>query len=296
MCWHLCVTEALLGVHFAQDLGVDSGGFGRLISKMRAQPALQQVDLQMLFEHPTVRSLAEALVALSEGGSDSDEEGEAEVASLLDGFLARLEATPHAVCAESGCQGMSCRQLFKLAVSYQHLLHQTLRAKRQPETREPEPCVAICLELPERLAAMVAAVREGCAFCVLEPRCDVQEQLRVAKPQLLLASKAEATWTCLEQHCKLLAPEAAWPQSARHCAVPLEKSRSFMLARLAGSHNIRSRAEVTCSLLDVSSAALPGKLPKQRRGLASGTCCIALATAGTSATAGGYGDRFMWLL
>ena len=49
---------------------MDSGGFGRLISKMRAQPSLQQVDLQMLFEHPTVRSLSRALVVLPCGFSD----------------------------------------------------------------------------------------------------------------------------------------------------------------------------------------------------------------------------------
>lgn len=37
-----------------QELGIDSGGFGRLISKMRQHRSLGQVDLQMLFEHPTV--------------------------------------------------------------------------------------------------------------------------------------------------------------------------------------------------------------------------------------------------
>ena len=44
--------------HFMEDLGVDSGGFGRLISQTRSKPSLQKIDLQMLFEHPTVRSLA----------------------------------------------------------------------------------------------------------------------------------------------------------------------------------------------------------------------------------------------
>ena len=63
---------------------------------------------------------------------------------------------------------------------------------------------------------MIAAVREGCAFCVLDPGSDVTQQLqqlRLAKPQLLLGTKAQSTWTCLEQNCRLLAPEVARSQA-----------------------------------------------------------------------------------
>jgi len=208
--------------HFMEDLGVDSGGFGRLISQMRARPSLQQVDLQLLFEHPTVRSLAAAL-ALSSDDSDSDREDGAEIAEgLVHDFMARLEEMPHVICAESGCQSISYHQLSKLSASYQQLLHQM--------KHESSGCVAICLELPGRLAAMLAAAREGRTFCILDSSSSdlsLLEQLRVAKPQMLLARRAEmaeARWTCLEQHCKL--------------------------------------ANVVC--VDVSSPSLPSKTLKQR--------------------------------
>ncbi|CAE7826592.1 lgrD [Symbiodinium sp. CCMP2592] len=219
--------------HFMEDLGVDSGGFGRLISQMRARPSLQQVDLQLLFEHPTVRSLAAAL-ALSGDDSDSDHEGGAEIAEgLVHDFMARLEEMPHVICAESGCQSISYHQLSKLSASYQQLLHQR---KHEPSG---SGCVAICLELPGRLAAMLAAAREGRTFCILDSSSSdlsLLEQLRVAKPQMLLARRAEmaeARWTCLEQHCKL--------------------------------------ADVVC--VDVGSPSLQSKMPKQRA--SAQVACIA---------------------
>lgn len=44
--------------HFMEDLGIDSGGFGRLISRMRqGKGKLCQVNLQMLFEYPTMPEL-----------------------------------------------------------------------------------------------------------------------------------------------------------------------------------------------------------------------------------------------
>ena len=55
--------------HFMKDLGVDSGSFGRLISQMMSKPSLQKSDLQMLLEHPTVRSIA-ALLSLQSAESD----------------------------------------------------------------------------------------------------------------------------------------------------------------------------------------------------------------------------------
>jgi len=197
--------------HFMEELGVDSGGFGRLISQMRMRPSLRQVDLQMLFDHPTVRSLASAL-ALSSMDSDSeDEEGSGlpDSDALLQGVMSHLEATPHAVCAEAGCHSVTYLQLFKLAASYQQLLHQNLKMQEAVRGR----CVAICLDVPERMAAVLAVLREGCTFCLMDPRSSgstIMEQLRLTKPGLLLATKADhATWMRLEGHCRLLASEAA---------------------------------------------------------------------------------------
>ena len=56
-----------------EDLGVASGSFGRLISQMMSKPSLQKSDLQMLLEHPTVRSTA-ALLSLQTAESDSEGE------------------------------------------------------------------------------------------------------------------------------------------------------------------------------------------------------------------------------
>ena len=49
-----CHHRSSFSLAWLQELGIDSGGFGRLISKMRQHQSLGQVDLQMLFEHPTV--------------------------------------------------------------------------------------------------------------------------------------------------------------------------------------------------------------------------------------------------
>ena len=59
--------------YFMEDLGVASGSFGRLISQMMSKPSLQKSDLQMLLEHPTVRSIA-ALLSLQSAESDSEGE------------------------------------------------------------------------------------------------------------------------------------------------------------------------------------------------------------------------------
>ena len=197
--------------HFMEDLGVDSGGFGRLISQMRMRASLRQVDLQMLFDHPTARSLAAALAVSSNDSDSEDEEGNGlpDSDALLQGVVSHLEATPHAVCAEAGCHSVTYRQLFKLAAAYQQLLHQKLKTHEAARGR----CVAICLDVPERMSAVLAVLREGCTFCVMDPRSSgstIMEQLRLTKPGLLLATKADhATWMRLEGHCRLLASEAA---------------------------------------------------------------------------------------
>jgi len=227
--------------HFMEDLGVDSGGFGRLISQMRMRASLRQVDLQMLFDHPTARSLAAALAVSSNDSDSEDEEGNGlpDSDALLQGVVSHLEATPHAVCAEAGCHSVTYRQLFKLAAAYQQLLHQKLKTHEAARGR----CVAICLDVPERMSAVLAVLREGCTFCVMDPRSSgstIMEQLRLTKPGLLLATKADhATWMRLEGHCRLLA------------------------------------SEVGCTVLDVSASAPPAKQRRARQ--ASGPCCIAFA-------------------
>ena len=106
----LSVDEWNRDSHFMEDLGVDSGGFGRLISQMSSKPSLQKIDLQMLFEHPTVRSLA---ACLSEQSADSDSEEEVvlETNTLLDSFLEVVKEHPHAICLEVNQQSMSYLQL-----------------------------------------------------------------------------------------------------------------------------------------------------------------------------------------
>ncbi|CAJ1402177.1 unnamed protein product, partial [Effrenium voratum] len=188
------VTEAWSrNDHFMEDLGVDSGGFGRLITKMRARPRLHKVDLQMLFEYPTVAALAKHL---SEESADSDDEAtDSAGETFVDAFLASdVTANPHSLCYESRCEALSHLQMQRLASAYQRLLH---RAK----PRRPAP-VAILLQGYQQMAAMVAACMEGFAFCLLDNTEHLAEQLQqlgpcavMAEPQTLseLAWKAQTS-------------------------------------------------------------------------------------------------------
>lgn len=187
----LSVDEWNRDSHFMEDLGVDSGGFGRLISQMRSKPALQKIDLQMLFEHPTVRSLA---ACLSQQLVDSDSEDEVIPLEMdmLDPFLEAMNLNPHAICVEGKQQSLSYLQLHRRMMAYQRLLHQVKPSKGS--------IVAICLDSIEKLGAMLGVLREGCAFSFLG--ADFVEQMKVLKPDIILARSDDvATWRRLTEIC-----------------------------------------------------------------------------------------------
>ncbi|CAJ1385571.1 unnamed protein product [Effrenium voratum] len=174
--------------HFMEDLGVDSGGFGRLITQMRARPRLHKVDLQMLFEYPTVQALAQHL---SEESADSDDEVTADAAgeTFVDVFLASVAMNPHSLCRESQCEALSYLQMRRLACAYQRLL-------RRAKPRRPAP-VAILLQGYQQMAAMIAACMEGFAFCLLDNTEDSAEQLQQLEPCAIMAEAqtlAELAW------------------------------------------------------------------------------------------------------
>ncbi|CAJ1449145.1 unnamed protein product [Effrenium voratum] len=174
--------------HFMEDLGVDSGGFGRLITQMRARPRLHKVDLQMLFEYPTVQALAQHL---SEESADSDDEVTADSAgeTFVDVFLASVAMNPHSLCRESQCEALSYLQMRRLACAYQRLL-------RRAKPRRPAP-VAILLQGHQQMAAMIAACMEGFAFCLLDNTEDSAEQLQQLEPCAIMAEAqtlAELAW------------------------------------------------------------------------------------------------------
>lgn len=176
--------------HFMEDLGVDSGGFGRLISQMRSKSSLQKIDLQMLFEHPTVRSLA---ACLSEQTVESDEECDDVPLekTLLDSFLQVVEKHPHAICFESNYQSLSYLQVHRQMLAYQRLLHQAKASKGS--------VVAIYLDSIEKMGAMLGILREGCAFSLLGS--DFAEELKVLKPDFILARADDKNWSQLTEMC-----------------------------------------------------------------------------------------------
>ena len=123
---------------------------------MRSKPSLQKIDLQMLFEHPTVRSLA---ACLSEQSADSDSEEEVilETNTLLDSFLQVVKEHPHAICLEVNQQSMSYLQLQRQMMAY------------------PTPCctkqnlpegstVAIFLDSMDQYGCHAGSLREGCVL------------------------------------------------------------------------------------------------------------------------------------
>ena len=174
--------------HFMEELGVDSGGFGRLITEMRARPRLHKVDLQMLFEYPTVQALAQHL---SEESADSDDKVTADSAgeTFVDVFLASVAMNPHSLCSESQCEALSYLQMRRLACAYQRLL-------RRAKPRRPAP-VAILLQGYQQMAAMIAACMEGLAFCLLDNTEDLAEQLQQLEPCAVMAEAqtlAELAW------------------------------------------------------------------------------------------------------
>ena len=201
--------------HFMEELGIDSGGFGRLISKMRQHRSLGQVDLQMLFEHPTVRSLA-MCIDTSEPDSDADEEAAAVMlgdgGGVVDMFLAAVEMHPHRVACEEAMESKTYLQIYRLATSYQRLIHSASKRVRPSSSSSStsdsaKVRVAICLEgRGEQLAAMLGAMLEGASFCLVTSN----EDFKASKPQLCLARSDERS---LMETCD----EAAVVQLASLC-------------------------------------------------------------------------------
>ena len=109
----LSVGSWNLDSHFMEDLGADSEDLGRMISQARSDLSLQKIDLQMLSEHPTVRSLA-VRSSLQSAKSDSEDEDKVtpgESNTLLDSSPRAAEQPSHATCLEVGQQSLSYLQL-----------------------------------------------------------------------------------------------------------------------------------------------------------------------------------------
>ena len=106
----LSVGSWNLDSRFMEDLGADSEDFGRMISQARSDLSLQKIDLQMLSEHPTVRSLA-ARFSLQSAKSDSEDEDKVTPNTLLGSFPRAAEQHSHATCLEVGQQSLSYLQL-----------------------------------------------------------------------------------------------------------------------------------------------------------------------------------------
>lgn len=198
-----CVASQVKGIvswdrnsHFVNDLGIDSARMGQLLGQIRGKTKLKKVNLHVLYEHPSVSQLASFS---SEPAFDSEQEEEnfdkQTGQSLVSALWKRMQASPHSIWCELPRSCLSYRQLFLLAAAFQQLL---LRTGRGP--------VAICLDrVTDRMAAMLAVLMEGRAFCVLDAGCGRADQLQVFGAQLLLASSEEAVWAQLREmnglHC-----------------------------------------------------------------------------------------------
>jgi len=195
--------------HFMEELGIDSGGFGRLITELRARPKLRKIDLQMLFDHSSVASLAKFLAEQaqrtdSESESEDEEHVEAALgtaiatpggASLANSFFASLASTPNALCFEEAGRSLSYAQVFQRALALQKQLRQSLRRKRRQQAA-PVATTVVGLALDEPaslLAGSLAAMMEGCAFCALDAfASDLKERVSLAQPVVVVAKKRKA--------------------------------------------------------------------------------------------------------
>lgn len=184
--------------HFMEDLGIDSGGFGRLISRMRqGKGKLCQVNLQMLFEYPTIHALASHLHTVAV--SDVDD---AVVSDATDGacgavaaaILEAVEAHPHRVAWEDGCESRTYLQIYRMALGYQRLIRSKMAAAA------PAQLVAVWIEgFGQQMAAVLGIMLEAQTFCVVKSK----EELKALNPTICLAPK----WvkdTCTEMDCLFL--------------------------------------------------------------------------------------------
>eukprot|EP00913_Durusdinium_trenchii_P005770 g5384.t1 len=183
--------------HFVDDLGIDSAGMGQLLGQIRGTKHRQKADLRALFEHPTVSALA---LFLSDPESDSEEENldsEQGSKNLVGTIWKSMQANPHNICCELPCSCLSYMQLFRLATAFQRQL------RRDSTTTGCRGPVAICLDMmTERMAAMLAVLMEGRAFCVLDEGHGFADQLQVFNAQCILASSKDAVWASLQEICQ----------------------------------------------------------------------------------------------
>lgn len=198
-----CVALQVRGVeywdrnsHFVDDLGIDSAGMGQLLGQMRSKTKLQKVDLRALFNHPTVSMLASFL---SEPDSDPEDElfdGEQTGQNLVSAIWKSMQTKPHSTCCELPSSCLSYTQLFRLATAFRQLLrrNRTTSCKKTP--------VAICMDMmTERMAAILAVLMEGHAFCVLDQGHEFTDQLQAFDAQCILASSKDVVWARLQEIC-----------------------------------------------------------------------------------------------
>eukprot|EP00425_Heterocapsa_triquetra_P000430 CAMPEP_0195058934 /NCGR_PEP_ID=MMETSP0448-20130528/6557_1 /TAXON_ID=66468 /ORGANISM="Heterocapsa triquestra, Strain CCMP 448" /LENGTH=1886 /DNA_ID=CAMNT_0040089121 /DNA_START=107 /DNA_END=5767 /DNA_ORIENTATION=- len=239
--------------HFIEDLGLDSAGFGKLITLLRRKPALRSVDLPTLFEHPTVQGLACMVESQHEedeaGESDDEAAPESEAPRLEDLLLGRCDPAAasdgqeHGLCVEEVGGSRSFAQLRKMALAVQVRLRRAIGDTGAQSSREQGGVVVLVLEAgADLLAVMVAASLERHAFCILDPQAPASELVE----QIALVGA---------------------------CAVVVDASRAAELGEL------HSDLQEPCAVLNISSmtSLLSKPPPSVRRPRRAGQiCCVAV--------------------
>lgn len=243
--------------HFMEDLGIDSGGFGRLITELRARPKLRKVDLMMLFEHSSVAALANFVLQQAQrGDSESESDGEEVEAalgtmigtpdggSLANSFFSSLASAPHALCLEEAGRSLSYAQVFQIALALQKQLRRSLRRKRRQQAAPVAvTVVALAMEEPvSLLAGSLAALMEGCAFCILNAfASDLKERASLAQPVVVLADKQSPSWPKLTELCA-----SAWPDESTSRLVDISDFESLMSQPLQQRPSLAPPGSLCC--------------------------------------------------
>lgn len=260
--------------HFMEDLGIDSGGFGRLISRTRQGKSgkLGQVNLQMLFEYPTIHALAAHLLAISAAdaldGSVSTAEGHGgAVAAVAAAVRAAVEAHPHRVAWEDGCESRTYLQIYRMALGYQRLL----RSKMAPATSTCPQLVAVWIDgFGQQMAAVLGIMLEAQTFCVVKSK----EELKALNPTICLAPK----WvkdSCGEMDCLFL--------DANHAA-QMERLPS-LAARAAQDEDVCGIALVAGLPVPVTHSTLLSCCSEWRPHLTGRRMALSTSSAAPGATA-----------
>jgi len=206
--------------HFIEELGIDSAGFGKLITLLRRRPSLASVDLPMLFEHPSIEALARRVQELSQEQAEEPMDGEdyedlildadlgPNAGELLDFFLANVRSRPHSLCLEVGCGSATYTQAFRAALCVQAALRKEL-AKHEPSQEpqhglEPGERIVVIALAPglQLLAAQAAVMLERCAVCILDPHlapARAAELVVLARPAAVLTSASMVASLSLEE-------------------------------------------------------------------------------------------------